>query len=96
MEALRILRRITMAFRSHSKGQLARFKDKIEHVRMLKGAVGSALLKKLLQDGVVQLNGPMYYLEPDTLGSKVGASFLEIKLKQYSKRTREYVQHLDN
>lgn len=95
MEALRILRRLTMAFRSHSKGQLARFKDKIEHVRMLKGAVGRALLDKLLRDGVVRLNGPMYYLEPDALGSKVGASFLEIKLKMYSLKTREYVQQLD-
>ncbi|MDT3734672.1 MAG: hypothetical protein ROZ00_00430 [Denitratisoma sp.] len=94
MEALRILRRLTMAFRSHSKGQLARFKGKIEHVRMLKGSVGRALLDKLLRDGVVRLNGPMYYLEPDALGSKVGASFLEIKLKTYSSRTREYVQQL--
>lgn len=94
-DALRALRRITMAFRSHSKGRLARFKDKIEHMRMLKGEVGRALLSKLLDDGIVSLEGPMYYLNPDVLGSIVGASFLDIKLKRYSPRTREYVQQLD-
>jgi hypothetical protein len=79
-DALRALRRITMAFRSHSKGELARFKDKIEHQRMLKGSVGQALLRKLTQDKVIQLRGPMYYLDPNVLGEKVGASFLNVKL----------------
>jgi len=93
-ERLRVLRRLTMAFRSHSKGRLARFKDKIEHARMLKGTVGRALLSKLLHDGVITLEGQMYYLNPDVLGSKVGASFLEVKLKRYSLQTREYVRQI--
>lgn len=94
-DALRALRRITMAFRSHSKGQLARFKDKIEHARMLKGPTGRALLDKMVRDGVVQLHGPMYYLRPDILGAKVGVSFLDVKLKRYSLQAREYVQGLE-
>lgn len=94
-EALRALRRLTMAFRSHSKGQLARYKDKIEHARMLKGPVGSAVLAKLLRDGVVRIEGAMYFLNPDVLGSVVGTSFLEVKMKNYSDFTRQYVQQLD-
>lgn len=94
-EALRALRRLAMAFRSHSKGRLARYKEKIEHARMLKGTVGNALLAKLLGDSVIRLEGPMYYLDPDALGSVVGTSFLELRMKNYSDATRQYVQQLE-
>lgn len=93
-DALRVLRRLIMSFRSHSKGRLARFKDKIEHARMMKGPVGEALLRKLLQDKVLSLEPPMYFLEPNILGEKVGISFLDAKLKRYSRQAIEYVQGL--
>ncbi|NRR33591.1 hypothetical protein HSX11_25780 [Oxalobacteraceae bacterium] len=94
VDALRALRRLTMAFRSHSKGQLARFKDKIEHARMLKGPVDRALLDKLRDDKIISLSGAMYYLDPDLLGAKVGVSFLDVQLKNYSPQARAYVQGL--
>jgi hypothetical protein len=93
-DALRALRRLTLAFRSHSKGQLARYKGKIEHQRMMKGDTGRAVLKQLMDDDVVSLRGPMYYLDPDALGAKGGAACVDIKLKQYSQKTREYVQRV--
>lgn len=93
-DALRILRRLTMAFRSHSKGQLARFKDKIEHQRMLKGDIGEKLLRKLINDEVISLKSPMYLLDADALGAKVGASYVNVKLKIYSPQTREYLQEV--
>jgi hypothetical protein len=94
-DALRALRRFIMAFRSHSKGQLARFQDKIDHARMLKGSVGTALRDKLIKDKVINLKGTMYYLEPNVLGELVGVSFLDVKLKKYSPIAREYVQGLN-
>jgi len=94
VDALRALRRLVMSFRSHSKGRLARYKGKIEHSRMTKGQVGQAMLAKLLQDEILSLEGPMYFLDPDLLGSKVGLSFLEVKLKRYSQQARNYVQSL--
>ncbi|HWI82637.1 hypothetical protein, partial [Ramlibacter sp.] len=93
-DALRALRRLTLAFRSHSKGQLARYKGKIEHQRMMKGDTGRAVLKQLMEDEVVSLKGPMYFLDPDALGAKVGAAFVDIKLKRFSDKTREYVQRV--
>lgn len=93
-DALRALRRLVMSFRSHSKGRLARFKGKIEHSRMMKGTTGEALLNKLLDDKILSLEGQMYFLEPNILGKKVGASFLDVKLKNYSKQTIDYVQGL--
>jgi len=93
-DALRTLRRLTLAFRSHSKGELARFKDKIEHQRMLKGDLGWAVLKKLMADKVITLRGNMYYLDPNALGARVGASFVNVNLKLYSAETRAYLQNL--
>lgn len=91
-DALRALRRLVIAFRSHSKGQLARFKDKIEHARMSKGDVGEELRKKLLDDKVLIVDGPMYLLDPKALGSIVGLSFQDAKVKNYGEQTLAYVQ----
>ncbi|WP_156087601.1 hypothetical protein [Lysobacter sp. Root667] len=91
-EALRALRRLAMAFRSHSKGQLGRFRDKIDHQRMMKGEVGRALLQKLMKDRVISLQSTMYILDAGALGEKVGASYVSLKLKVYSEQTRKYVQ----
>jgi hypothetical protein len=91
-EALRALRRLVLSFRSHSKGALKRFKGKIEHSRMTKGRVGEALREKLLHDGVLKIDGTMYVLDADKLGSIVGLSFLDAKLKTYSERVLMYTQ----
>lgn len=54
------VRRILMAFRSHSRGALARYAPKIEHARMLQNAVGERVLKTLLRTGVLHRNGKFY------------------------------------
>ena len=93
-DALRSLRRLVIAFRSHSKGRLARYRGKIEHARMTKGGIGDALRLKLVNDNVLSLEGSMYFLDPKALGAKVGLSFLDAKLKRYGRLTRAYVQGL--
>nr|WP_279153030.1 hypothetical protein [Pseudomonas mosselii] len=93
-EGLRTLRRLVMAFRSHSKGQLARFRDKIDHFRMLKGRVGEALLQKLIDDKIIWTEGAMYCLDANALGAKVGISFQDAQAKRYATATREYVASL--
>lgn len=91
-DALRALRRLVMSFRSHSKGQLARFRGKIEHARMTKGALGESLLRKLMNDDVLTIEGAMYVLNPKRLGECLGVSFLDIKLKRYGSAVHAYVQ----
>jgi hypothetical protein len=91
-DALRALRRLVIAFRSHSKGQLARFRDKIEHARMSKGNIGEALRRKLLDDKVLTVDGAMYLLDAKILGRIVGISFQDAKLKKYGEQTLKYVQ----
>ncbi|EJL77461.1 hypothetical protein PMI12_01724 [Variovorax sp. CF313] len=91
-DALRALRRLVMSFRSHSKGQLARFRGKIEHARMTKGVLGESVRHKLMGDEVLTIEGAMYVLDPKRLGDRVGVSFLDIKLKRYGPAVRAYVQ----
>lgn len=91
-DALRALRRLVLAFRSHSKGRLARYRDKIEHARMTKGTIGIALRQKMVSDGILSLEESMYFLEPDILGSKVGATYQDLKLKRYGASIRGYVR----
>lgn len=91
-DAQRALRRLCISFRSHSKGRLARYKGKVEHFRMTKGALGIALRARLLADKVLSLEGAMYFLEPNVLGDRVGVSFHDLKLKHYSSQSRAYLQ----
>lgn len=93
-EAQRALRRLCISFRSHSKGQLARNVGKVEHFRMTKGDLGIALRKKLIDEGVLKVDGYMYILDPDALGQKVGLSFQDLKLKNYSPTTDAFLTKL--
>jgi hypothetical protein len=70
-EALRWLRLFVIAFRSHGKGALARYKHKIEQDRMTKGA-GQAVLNLMVADRILSLQGPMYFLDPDRLATQGG------------------------
>lgn len=93
-KGLRRLRRLVLAFRSHSKGRLARLQAKIEHSRMTKGILGVRIREALIHDGVLVLEGKMYYLDPKRLGTVVGTSFLDIKMKRYDAKTISYIQAL--
>jgi hypothetical protein len=95
-DILRAFRRLIMAFRSHSKGQLARFRDKIEHIRMTKGIIGENLREKMVSDGILTLNGSMYFLDPDALGRVTGAKFQDVKLKRYSDDVRSYLSFIQD
>jgi hypothetical protein len=90
-DALRALRRLVLAFRSHSKGRLARYRDKIEHARMTKGGLGVALRERMVKDGILSLEGDMYFLDPSALGKLVGVTYQDLKLRRFGAKAREYV-----
>jgi len=89
-EALRRLRKFVTAFRSHSKGNLARYRDKLDHERMTKGT-GKAVLEALKDDRIVVADGAMYYLDPNRLGQIAGGSFSDIASQHFSPETVEYI-----
>lgn len=94
-EALRRFRKFIIAFRSHSKGSLARYRRKLEHERMTKGS-GARVLKLLCDHEIVMLRGAMYHLDADRLGSLAGATYKDCMQKKFSAKTVAFIERALN
>lgn len=73
------VRRILMAFRSHSRGALARYVPKIEHARMLKNSLGARVLAALVAAGVLRRAGKFYLVDADRLSATLGVSWQTLR-----------------
>lgn len=65
-EALRRFRKFVIAFRSHGKGSLARYEEKLEHARMTKG-YGKQVLDAMVKDGILTKEDRFYFLDSSKL-----------------------------
>jgi hypothetical protein len=92
-EALRRFRKFIISFRSHSKGNLARFRAKLEHARMTKGS-GNAILELLVSDKILTLSGSMYYLDPDRLGKITGATYVDCMSRNFGDGAISFVRRV--
>ena len=90
--AYRRFRRIVMTLRSHSKGSLARYRHKIEHQRVLQGALGEALLNQLRRDKVLQLDDKFYHWNPERAAALVGISWQDLRRRQTSDLLTAYLE----
>ncbi|MER8622878.1 hypothetical protein [Mesorhizobium sp. M1143] len=91
VEGLRRFRKFVIAFRSHSKGELARYQGKIESGRMTKGS-GQRILDHLVSCKILELVGPMYILYPDELGAVAGATYADCVRRVYNPKTIDFVK----
>ena len=73
------LRKILTHFRSHSKGALAKYRDKVENPRVAGNRVGAAVLQQLVSDRVLILDGSMYFLDPGRVDSLLGTSWNDLR-----------------
>lgn len=89
-EALRRLRKFIIAFRSHSKGALKRYRGKIDHARMTKGT-GQAVLNRLVAEEILTIEGPMYVLNPDFLAQRAGTNYASAMARSFGKTTIDFV-----
>jgi hypothetical protein len=85
------MRGIIMLFRSHSKGSLAKYKDKIEHKRVLKNAMGEKVLEELKAKGILVLRGSMYHLNRDAVHRYLGISYQDLKTKTVNAKLIEFL-----
>lgn len=90
-EGLRRLSKFIVAFRSHSKGSLQRFKDKIDHSRMTKGN-GQAILDALITRKVITTEGLFYVLNQDRLSIEVGTNYHECSKRVFREQTVQFVE----
>jgi len=89
-EALRRLRKFVIAFRSHGRGILGRYRHKIEHERMTKGA-GQAVLDLLIKTGILELKGSMYFLDPGKLAAEAGTNYGDCMARRFGQTTIDFV-----
>ncbi len=78
-EAYFRLRRIMLEFRSHSKGQLAKYKPKIEHARVLKNDLGKAVLAKLIGTGVLTSDTKFYFVDQSNFSKVLGVTWHDLR-----------------
>ncbi len=86
------LRKILMQFRSHSKGELAKLKDKVEHPRILKNNVGWEVLGKLTKAGVIFTDAHLYKINTEELDKHLGLSYIDLKRKVLNSKTVEFLE----
>lgn len=90
-EALRRLRKFVIACRSHSRGRLGRFKGKIEHARMTKGT-GQKVLDLMMAEGVLSLEGSIYFLDPDQLAAQAGTNYGDCMARRFGAEAVAFVR----
>lgn len=89
------LKRILLEFRSHSKGRLARYRNKIESVRVLKNETGRAVLDRLVADGILYRESNFYFVNPDELARHVGASWQDLRRGRIPATLEHYIKQIN-
>lgn len=90
----RRLRRILILFRSHSKGKLARYKDKIRHRRVLKDRQGAAILQQLLDSGVLYGEGEFFFIDNMKLSQVLGITWNELNDYVRTEKTETFLKSI--
>jgi hypothetical protein len=88
------LKRILVEFRSHGRGSLARYKGKIEDDRVLRNPTGHAVLRQLLADKILTLEGNHYFLQPKGVSQHLGVSWVDLKNGQISDKLIGYLRSI--
>jgi hypothetical protein len=88
------LRRILSHFASRGKGTLAKYKDKIEHSRVL-GNLGWAILQQLQKDKILTLSGSFYFLQPENVNKHLGVSWVDLRKGRISDKLLQYLRSVD-
>ena len=90
------LRRILMQFRSHSRGALAKYRDKINHERILRNSTGKAILDRLVLDNILTLRDNLYFLEMDQLTNYLDISWFNLRKGQTSEKLLKYLSKIQS
>lgn len=88
------LRKILTHFRSHSKGTMAKYREKVENPRVAGNPVGSAVLNRLLEDKVLTLEGPMYFLQPEQVDTFLGVAWPDLRGGGTSDKLLQYLRSI--
>lgn len=94
MEHALRLRKILLLFRSHSRGNMARYCNKIEHRRVLKGDWGRKLLNQLLADSILSKRGVMYFISPERIDEMLEVNWEQLRNGVFSEKFKQYINRI--
>jgi hypothetical protein len=88
------LRRIMLEFRSHKKGGMAKYRDKIEHERVVRNDLGRAVLKQLVSEGVLTKDTKFYYVDSDKLSEVLGTTWQQLRQHRITSELRAFLKRV--
>ncbi len=83
-EKYRRLRRIFSEFASHGKGGLAKYRQKIEHERVLRGDIGRCVLNALVSEQILSMDTKFYHVNMNEFSAKLGISWRQLRTYETS------------
>lgn len=91
-------KRIATAFRSHSKGALARTVQKIRHQRVLQNELGRNVLEQLENDDILILGdgGRRYFWNSERADKLLGVSWQDLRRGECPETLRTYLSQVVN
>ena len=89
-------RRIATSFRSNGHGALAKTARKIDHHRLLQGAVGEELLQQLVRDGVLLRDGGLYHWNSSEADILLGVNWQDLRKGECPPSLRDYLSRFIN
>lgn len=94
LERYQKLRRIILHFRSHSKGVLAKYKEKIDN-RIGRKPLGRKVLSSLIDKGVIYEKNLMYYIEEEKFSDVLGVNFSGIRTYELSDKITAFLNSIE-
>lgn len=88
------LRRIILHFRSHSKGLLAKYKDKINN-RIGDKSPGKEVLNSLIEKGVIYTKEEMYCIDDTKFSEVLGVNFDGIRSFEINDLTKKFLSQIN-
>lgn len=73
---------------------MAKYRDKIENARVAGNPVGEAVLRRLVADGVLTLEDPMYFIETDQVDKLLGISWTDLRQGLVTDKLVQYLKSI--
>lgn len=87
------MRRLFLMFRSHSKGDLARYKEKIDN-RIGNSSIGKKVLDALIDKGVLYSKGILYFINLEKMAQELGVKYDDIRSSIINDKIRLFLSKI--
>lgn len=80
-------------FRSHSKGDLARYKDKIDN-RIGNSNIGKKVLDALIEKGILYSKEMLYFIDLEKMAMELGVKYDDIRSSIINDKIKHFLANI--